>query len=405
MNNLLKKYQTEEAVTLEAIDAKLDELVLGLEEIAEDEEQLIKAEETLDQQQEVIDEIQSNRELSPEESKLVVLGRQAIAQSVGVDPEIVADGIAVEADGSEQSFLKKIAEGVKKGFEWLIEKLIQLGKWVKDKIMKAFGFFRTQLSKMAKGLKDLGKNAWNAVFKNRKDLLRQGYLVDNYTKDVVDLNAIQVTNFETLHAYSNAIGTALRATSDSFKEAREAAEKGQEKGYNTFNVSNKIYELPIYIPGYQRGILGGIVAGKLPMVPKVMDIDENGDVEGYTPAIIKKLLDVANLELEVKAGEQNMKMLLKDQENATKGIQQAEKIFAADVLRAAGANPRIRQLYKQGTKAVRREFTIFTKLLAKNYQLSYNAVKVRWQFLSAYLDVSKKLDDQGNLLENKAQTA
>ena len=100
-----------------------------------------------------------------------------------------------------------------------------------------------------------------------------------------------------------------------------------------------------------------------------------------------------------------MKMLLKDQENATKGIQQAEKIFAADVLRAAGANPRIRQLYKQGTKAVRREFTIFTKLLAKNYQLSYNAVKVRWQFLSAYLDVSKKLDDQGNLLENKAQTA
>ena len=133
-----------------------------------------------------------------------------------------------------------------------------------------------------------------------------------------------------------------------------------------------------------------------------MDIDENGDVEGYTPAIVKKLLDVANLELEVKAGEQNMKMLLKDQDNATKGIQQAEKIFSADILRAAGANPGLRQLYKQGTKAVRREFTLFTKLLAKNYQLSYNAVKVRWQFLSAYLDVSKKLDNQGNLLENKA---
>lgn len=402
MNNLLKKYQTDETVTLEAIDAKLNELVLGLEEIAEDEEHLIKAEETLDQQQEVIDEIQSNRELSPEESKLVVLGRQAVAQSVGVDPETVVDGIAVEADGSEQSFLKKIAEGVKKGFEWLIEKLIQLGKWVKDKIMKAFGFFRTQLSKMAKGLKDLGKNAWNAVFKNRKDLLRQGYLVDNYTKDVVDLQALQVTNFETLHAYSNAIGTALRATSDSFKEAREALAKEKNMDFYAFQVADKIYELPIYIPGYQRGILGGIVSGKLPMKPKGMDIAENGDIEGYTPAIVKKLLDVANLELEVKAGEQNMKMLLKDQENAVKGIQDAEKIFDLARERAVGNNHQFRTWFNSSTRSIRREFTLFTRLLAKNYQLSYNAVKVRWQFLSAYLDVSKKLDDQGNLLENKA---
>ena len=402
MNNLLKKYQAEEAVTLEEIDAKLDELVLGLEEIAEDEEKLVQAEEMLDQQQEIIDEIQSNRELSPEESKLVVLGRQAVAQSVGVDPETITDGIAVEANGSEQSFLKKIAEGVKKGFEWLIEKLIQLGKWVKDKIMKAFGFFRTQLSKIAKGLKDLGKNAWNAVFKNRKDLLRQGYLVDNYTKDVVDLNAVQVTNFETLHAYSNAIGTALRATSDSFKEAREALAKGKNMDFYAFQVADKIYELPIYIPGYQRGILGGIVSGKLPMTPKGMDIDENGDVEGYTPAIIKKLLDVANLELEVKAGEQNMKMLLKDQEIATKGIKDAEKIFDLARERAVGNNHQFRTWFNSSTRSIRREFTLFTRLLAKNYQLSYNAVKVRWQFLSAYLEVSTKLDDQGNLLENKA---
>lgn len=401
-NNLLKKYgigiesvQELDEVALESLDQDLDQQIYSLEQDIDDQCKLDCAIDVLTEQEKIVDEIQEERPLTEQEARLISLGRDAVASSLGVEPDVVS----TEDSSEDKGILRKLVEAAKKGLLWVIDKLKALGKFAKEKIVLFFKWVGKKSLAAFKGLKDLGHEIWDRAAIKKDDLLKQGYLIDSKTLDAVDLIKLQNVNKDTLLSYSQALMVSTRATVESIADARRGKPFGSVN-FQYFTLDEKLYGLKLYIPGYTEATLGAVVSGKMKFKPAPMEMGKDGVLVGYNANVVKKLLNVADFAQAINAAEGNMQILLKDQEKATKDIENAVK--AIDGFVDTNVRSGDRTTFNSVNKANRKGFSLFAKLYGAQYHLSYKAVQARFQFLKAYASIAQSYQaENDNLLESK----